>query len=83
MNPFDQARAQRVTVQGIPEQGLDFSFTAKGNHEGTRGSAARFMAAIAYGKGVIAAEQYFGRNNADTFSSFVHEHFANMFKKVP
>ena len=41
------------------------------------------MAAIAYGKGVIAAEQYFGRINADTFSPFVHENFASMFKKCP
>ena len=41
------------------------------------------MAAIAYGKGVIAAEQYFGRISADTFSSFVHEYFASMFKKCP
>ena len=83
MNPFDQARGQRVIVWRKPGQGLDFGFTEKGSHEGARGSAARFMAAIAYGKGVIAAEQYFGRSNADTFSSFVHEHFANMFKKCP
>ena len=39
------------------------------------------MTAIAYGKGVIAAEQYHGRINAETFSSFVREHFARMFKK--
>ena len=51
-----------------------------GSHEGTGGSMVDFMAAIAYGKGVIAAEQYFGRINANTFSSFVHEHFASMFK---
>ena len=44
---------------------------------------AHFMAAIAYGKELIAAEQYFGRINADTFSSFVHEHFASMFKICP
>ena len=54
-----------------------------GSHKGTRGSVAHFMAAIAYGKGVIAAEQYFGRISADTLSSFVHEHFASMFKKCP
>ena len=39
--------------------------------------------AIGNRKGVIAAEQYFGRINADTFSSFVHEHFTSMFKKCP
>ena len=51
-----------------------------GSHEGTGGSMVDFMAAIAYGKGVIAAEQYFGRINANTFFSFVPEHFASMFK---
>ena len=40
------------------------------------------MAAIAYGKGVIAAEYYYGRINAKEFSSFVCEHFASMFKKI-
>ena len=44
---------------------------------------APFTTAIAFGKGVITAEQYFGRINADTFSSFVYEHFASMFKKCP
>ena len=41
------------------------------------------QAAITYGKGVIAAEQYFGRINADIFSSFVTEHFTSMFKRCP
>ena len=39
------------------------------------------MAAIAYGKGVIAAGKCHGRINAETFSSFVREHFASMFEK--
>ena len=83
MNPFDQVRSPVAIVWRKPGQGLDFGFTAKGSHEGTGGSVAHFMAAIAYRKSVIAAEQYFGRINADTFSSFVHEHFASMFKKYP
>ena len=64
-----------------PGQRLGIAFTAKRSHKGTGGNVAHFMTAIGYGKGVIAAEQYFGRINADTFSSFVHEHFASMFKK--
>ena len=40
------------------------------------------MAAIAYGKGVIAAEQYHDRINAESFSSFICEHFASMFNNV-
>ena len=61
MNPFDHARALRAMVWRKPGQGLDLGFTAKGSHEGTGGIVAHFMAAIAYGKEVIAAEQYFGR----------------------
>ena len=65
-------------VWRIPGQRLDFGWTAKGSHEGTGRSMAHIMTAIAYGKGVIAAEQYFGRIN-----TFVHENFASMFKKSP
>ena len=83
MNPFDQARAPRDMAWRKPGQGFDFGFTGKGSHEGTGGTVAHFMAAIAYGKGVIAAEQYHGRINAEKFSSFVHDHFASILKKVP
>ena len=41
-----------------------------------------FMVVIAYGKGIIAAEQYHGRVNAKKVSSFVREHLASMFKNV-
>ena len=62
-------------------QRFDFGFTGKESHEATGGTVAHFMAAIAYGKGVIAAAQYHGRINAEKFSSFVGKHFARMFKK--
>ena len=39
------------------------------------------MAAIGYGKGVTAAEQYRGGINAEKFSLFLCEHFDSMFKK--
>ena len=80
-NPFDQARAPRAMAWRKPGQGLDLGFTAKGSHEGTGGSVAHFIVAIAYGKGVIAAEQYHGRINAEKFSSFINEHFASSIKK--
>ena len=82
MNPFDQARAPRVIVWRKSGPGLDFNFIVKESHQGTVRSV-HFMAAIAYGKGVIAAEQYYGRINGDTFFSFVHEHFASIFRKCP
>ena len=81
MNPFDQARASRAMTWRKPGQGFDFGFTGKESHEGTGGTVAHFMAEIAYGKGVIAAEQYHGRINVEKFPSFVREHFASMFKK--
>ena len=63
-----------------PDQRLDFGFTAKGSHERTGGIVAHIMAAIAYGKGVIPAEQYHGRINAEKLF-FIRDHFASMFKK--
>ena len=81
MNPFDQASAPRAMAWRKPAQGLDFGFTGKESHEGTGGNIAHFMAATAYGKGVIAAEQYHVKANIEKFSSFVHEHFVSMFKK--
>ena len=65
INPFDQDRAPRAMVWRKPGEGLDFGFTARGAHEVTGGSMADFMAAITYVKVVTAAEQYFGRINAD------------------
>ena len=66
-----------------PGQGFDFGFFGKGSHEGTGGTVAHFMAATPYRKCVIVAEQYHGRINAETFCSFVREHFASMFKEIP
>ena len=59
------------------DQGLDLGFTAKGSYEETGGSVSHFMAAIAYGKGVTAAEV------VELILSFIREHFATMFKKSP
>ena len=81
MKPFDQVRAPRTMAWRKSGQGFDFGFTGKGSYEGTGWNVAHFMAAIAYGKGVIAGEQYNVRINAETFSSFAHEHFASMFWK--
>ena len=39
------------------------------------------IVALVYGKGVTAGEQYHCRINAEKFSSFIHGHFARMFKK--
>ena len=80
MNPFDQSRGPGAMTWRNPGQGFDFSFAGKGSHEDTGGTVAHFMVAIAYGKGVTAAEQYHVRKNTEKFTSFVCEHFASMFK---
>ena len=79
---FDQCRAPKAVVSRMLDLGLDFAFIAKESHERT-GSVGHFMAAIVYRKGVIAAEQYHDRITAEKFPSFVHKHFANIFKKSP
>ena len=81
INLFDQARTPGAIAWRKPGQGFDFGFSGKGSHEGTGRNVVHFMAEIVYGNGVIAAAQYHRRINAKTFSSFVREHFANMFKK--
>ena len=81
INIFEQARALKNIACRKPGRGLDFDFTGKGSRESTEGNVAHFMAVVAYGKGVIAAEQYHGRIDAEKFSSCAYEHFASMFKK--
>ena len=72
MNP-PRAMAWRKTGKGF-----DFAFTRNGSHEGIGGNVAHFMAAIIYGKGVIAAKQCHGRTNAEKFSLFLLEQFASI-----
>ena len=81
INPLGQARAPRSMAWRKPWQGFNYGFTVKGINEGTVETVSYFTAAIDYGKGVTAAKQYHGRINAETFSLFVREHFARMFKK--
>ena len=57
ITPFEQARAPRAMAWRKPGQGIDFGFTGKGGDKDTGENFAHFMAAVAYGKGVIAAEQ--------------------------
>ena len=62
-------------------EGLDLNCTAKGSHVGSGGRVAHFFVAIAYNKGTILCEQYFGNINGDMFAQFVKDHFNETFKK--
>ena len=79
LNPSDQARAPRTMAWRRPGEGLMFKRTAKSNHEGTGAKVAHFVAAIAYGKGVLLCEQFHGKLNEQTFSDFIHEQFPKAF----
>ena len=63
-----------------PSDGLSFSQTVKGSHEGSGGRTAHFIVAIAYNKGVILAEQYEGHLNGQKFVDFVREQFPKLFE---
>ena len=81
MNPCDQARAPRTMAWRKPSDGLQFQFTAKGSHEGSGGSVAHFMVAIAYGKGVVLAEQYSGHLNGQICADFIRNKFPALFQR--
>ena len=61
-------------------EGLKREYTAKGKKEGSGGKMARFMVAIAHGKGIIKCHRYEGNMNAEKFSEFVRDHFPEMFQ---
>ena len=44
---------------------------------------ARFMVAIAYGKGVIKCHQYHGNVNSEMCADFIKEQFPSMFENSP
>ena len=81
-NHFDQARAPRAMVQGIPRQRFHFAFTRKGSQEGTKRYVAHFVVVIGHGKFVITREQYHRRINAEKFSSFFQNNLPACAKKL-
>jgi transposase len=80
-NPFDQARAPKSMAWRRPQDGLSFSRTARGSHEGTGGRVVHFMCAMAYDKGMILAEQYLGRINGEKFAEIVRRIFPDLFRR--
>ena len=54
--------------------------TAKGKKEGVGGKMAKFMVAIAFGKGVIGCHQYVGPIDAEKFTQFIKDHFPELFE---
>ena len=79
-DPYKAARTQRTRMWRKKAEGLKKEYTAKGKKEGTGGRVARFIVAIAYGKGVIKCVQYDQHINGELFAELVEEHFPEMFR---
>ena len=78
-NPMDQATAPQAREWRRKNEGLRPGCTARGRKEGVR--QARFMVAIAYNRGVIMCEQYFGRINGEKMAEIANQHFPTMFER--
>jgi hypothetical protein len=78
-NPCAHAKSVRSRTWRLKSEGLSINCTGKGKKEGTGGSVAKFMVAIAYMRGVIAVHQYTGHINGEKFADIVHSKFNNMF----
>ena len=59
---------------------LKRQYTAKGKKEGSGGRVARFMLAIANGKGAVKFHHYNSNIYIENFVDFVRGHFPEMFK---
>jgi transposase len=79
-NPARNARTSRTRTWKKESESLSRNCTAKGKKEGVGGRMARFMVAIAYGKGVVACHQYQGHIDGEKFSKMVTNLFPEIFK---
>lgn len=80
-NPFDQARATKTMAWRRRGEGLALNCTSKGKKAGVEGKTAHFFVSIAYGKGVIACDQFFERLTGEKFAVYVCDHFPQIFSK--
>lgn len=76
-NPLSDARKAQGRVWRKRSEGLQI--TTKGSKDLAGGKRIHFIVAIAFGKGVILAEQY-EKMNAEYFASFIRRNFPNLFE---
>jgi hypothetical protein len=79
VNPAKNARTMRTRTWKKSGEALRREKTAKGKKEGVGGKMARFMVAIAHGKGVIGCHHYEGNIDGEKFSNMVREYFPDLF----
>ena len=80
-NPHKNAKTQRTRMWRRKDEGLERECTAKGKKEGVCGKVAKFMVAIAYGKGVIECHRYEGQLNGELFSQYIKDNFSKIFQR--
>ena len=80
-NPSMNARTSRTRTWKKQGEALKRENTAKGKKEGVGGRMAKFMVAIAYGKGVVGCHQYEGHIDGEKFAQMVKDYFPDMFDK--
>lgn len=81
-NPSQNARTQRTRTWKKKNESLSLHCTSKGKKEGVGGKMARFMVAMAHGKGIIACHQYAGKLNGEDFAQMINDNFPEWFLKV-
>ena len=79
-NPCENAKSARTRTWRKSTEGLHVNCTAKGKKEGTGGKVAKFMVAIAHGKGVVGVHQYYGNISGEKFADYVRSNFPNLFR---
>ena len=77
LNPLCDARKAQGRLWQKRSEGLQI--TTKGSKDLEGGKCVHFIVAIAYGKGVILAEQY-EKMNVDYFAAFIRCNFPNRFE---
>ena len=79
-DPCKSARTSRTRTWKKSGEALKRECLAKGKKEGVGGKMAKFMVAIAHGKGVIGCHQYSGHINGEKFSEMVRLYFPDLFQ---
>ena len=78
-DPSRNARTSRTRTWKKSGEALKRENLAKGKKEGVGGKMAKFMVAIAYGKGVIGCHQYSGHIDGEKFADMIRIYFPDLF----
>lgn len=79
-NPCQNARRRNRKAWRKRNEGLSLYCTTAGSREGDGGKVAKFMVAIAYGRGVTMRQEYEATLNGKTFSEFVRQYLPPCFQ---